>query len=109
MTDLLHTDAVRGFDQLSRADIPFAGGKGANLGELVRAGLPVPGGFVVGAPAYATFCEETGVREQLVEVLGAVDPDDGPALTAAATKAEAIVDRAVLPAWLEDAIVSAYR
>lgn len=25
--------AVRGFAELSRADVPFAGGKGANLGE----------------------------------------------------------------------------
>lgn len=43
--------AVRRFGELSRADVAFAGGKGANLGELTRAGLPVPSGFVVGAPA----------------------------------------------------------
>ena len=39
--------------ELTRADIPYAGGKGANLGELTSAGLPVPPGFVVGAPAYS--------------------------------------------------------
>ena len=38
------TQAVRGFEDLSRADIAFAGGKGANLGELTAAGLPVPPG-----------------------------------------------------------------
>ena len=47
----LSTAAVRRFGELSRADVPFAGGKGANLGELAAAGLPVPPGFVVGAPA----------------------------------------------------------
>ena len=41
-------DAVRPFAELSRDDVAFAGGKGANLGELTRAGLPVPPGFVVG-------------------------------------------------------------
>ena len=56
--------AVRGFDELSRADVPFAGGKGANLGELSAAGLPVPPGFVVGAPAYAAFVDESGLRER---------------------------------------------
>lgn len=46
--------AVRRFAELSRADVAFAGGKGANLGELTAAGLPVPPGFVVGAPAYGS-------------------------------------------------------
>ncbi|MFI0416815.1 PEP/pyruvate-binding domain-containing protein [Spongiactinospora sp. 9N601] len=36
-----------------RAGIALAGGKGANLGELIRAGFPVPGGFVVTTEAYA--------------------------------------------------------
>ena len=38
---------IKHFDQLGRGDIDQAGGKGANLGELTRAGLPVPPGFVV--------------------------------------------------------------
>ena len=48
-------DAVRPFAELRRDDVDYAGGKGANLGELTAAGLPVPDGFVVGAPAYAAF------------------------------------------------------
>ena len=39
------------FETLGRGDVAVAGGKGANLGELTRAGLPVPRGFVVSAPA----------------------------------------------------------
>ena len=35
------------FDELSKADAATAGGKGANLGEMTRAGLPVPPGFVI--------------------------------------------------------------
>jgi Pyruvate phosphate dikinase, AMP/ATP-binding domain len=46
-------DAFRTVTEFSRADVAYAGGKGANLGELTRAGLPVPPGFVVGATAYA--------------------------------------------------------
>ena len=45
---------VMPLSDLGRDDITLAGGKGANLGELVRAGLPVPGGFVVTTAAYAT-------------------------------------------------------
>lgn len=46
------TSVIAWFDHLSRADLAVAGGKGANLGELVRAGLPVPPGFVITAPGY---------------------------------------------------------
>ena len=75
--------AVRGFGELSRADVPFAGGKGANLGELSAAGLPVPPGFVVGAPAYAAFVDESGLRERIAASLEDVDVDDMAALEAA--------------------------
>ena len=46
------TDHIAWFEDLSREDIPSVGGKGANLGELTQAGLPVPGGFVVTAESY---------------------------------------------------------
>ena len=32
-------------DEIRKDDIVLAGGKGANLGELSRAGLPVPSGL----------------------------------------------------------------
>ncbi len=106
---LTDTDVVRGFDELGRDDVAFAGGKGANLGELVLAGVPVPDGFVVGAPAYATFCEETGVRARLVRAMAGLDPDDSAALVRAAEAAREILDQAPTPAWLRDSIIEAYR
>ncbi len=76
-------DFVRRFEQLRRADVSFAGGKGANLGELTAAGLPVPPGFVIGAPAYAAFCDEVGLRRRIAEILTPVDVEDVEALEAA--------------------------
>ncbi|WP_138415386.1 PEP/pyruvate-binding domain-containing protein [Sinomonas gamaensis] len=46
---------------LRAADLPIAGGKGANLGELVAAGLPVPDGFVVTTAAYRAHAEAAGL------------------------------------------------
>jgi len=99
---------TRPFSDLSRDDVAYAGGKGANLGELTRAGLPVPPGFVVGAPAYAMFCEESGVRSRLNEILASVDVEDGTALEAASAAARQAVLDATMPATLREAIVSAY-
>jgi len=45
---------TRDFTTLGKNDTDVAGGKGANLGELTRAGLPVPQGYVVTAEAFLT-------------------------------------------------------
>ncbi len=102
-------DATRHFDDLSRADVDYAGGKGANLGELTAAGFPVPPGFVVGAPAYAAFCEETGLREEIESRLAEVDVEDTAALSKATEEVRVLVESKSMPDWLEAAIVESYR
>ncbi|HEU4702497.1 MAG TPA: PEP/pyruvate-binding domain-containing protein, partial [Conexibacter sp.] len=102
------TKAIRTFEELSRADVPWAGGKGANLGELTRAGLPVPAGFVVGAPAYAAMCEQSDLRSHLAQLLDGLDVDDTTALAARSEQARALVLGTPLPPALERAIREAY-
>ncbi len=100
--------AVRQFAELRRDDVAYAGGKGANLGELTAAGLPVPPGFVVGAPAYAAFVEQTGLRARLASLLDDVDVEDTAALERATAGAREQVEAAPMPEWLERAIRDAY-
>lgn len=102
------TEAVREFGRLGRGDVAFAGGKGANLGELTAAGLPVPPGFVVGAPAYAAFCDDSGLRARIEERLAAVDVEDTDELDRAAAEIRADVEAEPLPGWLKEAIREAY-
>ncbi len=100
--------AIRPFADLTRADVEWAGGKGANLGELTHAGLPVPPGFVVGAPAYAAMCEASELRAHLTRLLDGLDVDDTAALEASAEQARCLVLGAAVPADLEQAIRDAY-
>ncbi|HYM55030.1 MAG TPA: phosphoenolpyruvate synthase [Solirubrobacteraceae bacterium] len=100
--------ATRSFSELGSGDVAYAGGKGANLGELTAAGLPVPPGFVIGAPTYAAFCRESGVRDRLQEILATVDIEDGTALEAASAAARQAVLDAPMPPALREAIVAAY-
>src|SRR5438105_2796928 len=58
--DLTQT-LVRSLRELGAADVGAAGGKGANLGELIHAGFPVPDGFVLTTVAYARVAEAAGV------------------------------------------------
>ncbi|HET9592247.1 MAG TPA: PEP/pyruvate-binding domain-containing protein, partial [Solirubrobacterales bacterium] len=101
-------DFVLAFVQLGRGDVDFAGGKGANLGELTSAGLPVPPGFVIGAPAYAAFCEQSGLRERVAARLADLDVEDTAALEAAARVVREEIEREPIPDWLGDRIRSAY-
>ena len=86
------TDAVRRFEELGKADVDYAGGKGANLGELTAAGVPVPPGFVVGAPAYAAFCDANGLRERVDGSSRGVDVEDTEALAGATERVRGLVD-----------------
>ncbi|HET9676933.1 MAG TPA: PEP/pyruvate-binding domain-containing protein, partial [Solirubrobacterales bacterium] len=101
-------ESVLGFDRLGRADVPFAGGKGANLGELTAAGLPVPPGFVIGAPAYAAFCDGTGLRDRIAARLADVDVEDTAALEQAASEVREEIEREPVPDWLSERIRGAY-
>jgi rifampicin phosphotransferase len=65
---------IKQFDEIGRDDIDEAGGKGANLGELTRAGLPVPSGFVVVTEAYRAYVTEHQLAERIATL--AVPTDD---------------------------------
>ncbi len=109
MTTTISTSPTLSFAELTKDDVAYAGGKGANLGELTAAGLPVPPGFVVGAPAYASFCSDSGVRAELDAILLDVNVEDGTALEAASAAARQTVLDATMPPALEEAIVAGYR
>ena len=101
-------DFVLAFAQLGRGDVDFAGGKGANLGELTSAGLPVPPGFVIGAPAYAAFCEDTGLRNADLGAAGRSRRRGHRRARAAAKAVRKEIEREPIPGWLVDRIRSAY-
>jgi rifampicin phosphotransferase len=67
---------IKQFGELGRGDIEQAGGKGANLGELTRAGLPVPPGFVILTDAYRAYIAEHQLADKIVGLAG---PTDDPA------------------------------
>ena len=60
---------VQKFEDLNKSDIGIAGGKGANLGELTQAGIPVPPGFVVTAETYEKFMEDSGINDKVLDIL----------------------------------------
>ncbi len=88
---------VKKFEDLSKSDIGIAGGKGANLGELTQAGIPVPPGFVVTAQAYEYFMDEAGINDKVMSILEEIDINDTKALQAAAEEIKKIIVEAPIP------------
>jgi len=68
MTEM-RKDLVLWFENLRKTDIPSVGGKNANLGEMINAGISVPPGFAVTAYSYKKFIEETGISERIYAVI----------------------------------------
>ena len=99
--------AVLWLDEVGKDDIDAVGGKGASLGELAGAGLPVPPAFVVTAGTYRSFIEETGIDDDLFEAVD-VDSDDSSALKAAAERAEELILGTEMPEELKAEILETY-
>jgi pyruvate,water dikinase len=98
---------IRWFDNIGANDLDIVGGKGASLGELAGAGLPVPGGFAVTVEAYQAFLEESGIETELIDAID-VDPDDAAAVAAAAEHARDLIEGTPVPGAVREAIHDAY-
>src|SRR5487761_2020686 len=99
---------IRWFDTIRVSDADQVGGKGANLGELTFAKLPVPPGFVVTSEAYRYAVESAGVADQLSALLAGVDAQRTDDLTRVAHGAQTLIGTIELPADLAEAILDAY-
>ncbi len=97
------------FEEIGLRDTHTVGGKGAGLGEMLSAGLPVPPGFVISADAYLEAMQEAGVRDRLRDEALGVDPNDPGALSAAAGRCVETVNSVALPSWLRDGLATVYQ
>jgi len=97
------------FAEVDKTDIPLVGGKGANLGELAKAGLPVPPGFIVTAGAYFRFLKESKLDKLIAGKLESVDPEDSKTLQKLASQIQEEIKKHPFPDYLEKEIIAAYR
>ena len=104
MTD----DMVVWLEEVGKEDIAIVGGKGASLGEMLRAELPVPAGFAVTAQAFRRFIDENGIGEELFSSLE-INVDDAETLKEAERKAKKLINGAKIPEDIEKSIRDKYR
>ncbi|MFH1705357.1 MAG: phosphoenolpyruvate synthase [Patescibacteria group bacterium] len=97
------------FNQIDKDDIPFVGGKGANLGEMASfLDNLVPQGFVVTAKAYFDFIEYNQLRDKVAKVLKATNTEQNDELTAASEKIKRMIIGGEVPEKLAQEIINSY-
>ena len=106
---------VKWFEELRKTDVPLVGGKGANLGEMTNAGIPVPPGFCVTAEAYKYFVENvkledgTVLQDWIMNIISQTNVDDSKQLQENTAKIrQKIIELPMLPEIAEE-IERAYK
>jgi pyruvate,water dikinase len=101
-------DYTRPLAELRASDADEFGGKSANLGELLAAGIPVPPGFALGARAFCAFVEETGLGGMIAAALERASTGDVEAVSTASKTIGEAMRFAPLPAEVRGEISRRY-
>jgi pyruvate,water dikinase len=104
-------DLVIWFGDLRKNDIPLVGGKNANLGEMISAGLPVPPGFAVTAYAYEKFIKTTHIAKKIYEIINktVTDKNDPKQYAEASKKIRGLIEKTSVSEEIATSIKSAYK
>ena len=100
---------IRTLDSLNHKDGDIVGGKSANLGELLNAGLPVPGGFAITTAVYKELVIETESKNQIHDLLNNLDMDDFDSINSCSAQIRELIEKIPLPESLISEIQSSYR
>jgi pyruvate,water dikinase len=100
---------IKSFKELRKNDAKIAGGKGASLGEMTQAGIPVPPGFVVLAGAFDQFCQETDLDVEIEAELDKVNHKDINSVDRASNEIRTMIAKAKMPKDIAQAILEHHK
>ncbi len=102
-------ELIRNFKGLTKSDAHLAGGKGASLGEMTKAGIAVPPGFVVLSNAFERFLEETVLHAEIDAILHSVNHKEIHTVESASEKIKSLILSRDMPADIEKVIMKEYK
>ncbi len=96
------------FEEVGKEDISQVGGKGANLGEMTKAGITVPPGFIVTAQSYFYFLQKSNLTDTIRKLLSDLDTNDSEKLQKVASEIKRLLNAAAMPKEIAQEIAQAY-
>lgn len=100
---------TKNFTDLNKLNADIAGGKGASLGEMTKAGIPVPPGFVVLADTFEEFIRDADLIPEIDAILDAVNHKEIHTVDGASEKIQGLILRAQMPQSIKDEILSEFK
>ncbi|NOX35102.1 MAG: phenylphosphate synthase subunit beta [Deltaproteobacteria bacterium] len=97
------------FEECSKNTLPLVGGKNANLGELVNAGIRVPPGFAVTSRAFAKYMEKTALWANIRKLLADVSPNEIKRVAKAGREIRQAILSTSIPDKICEEIIIAYK
>jgi pyruvate, water dikinase len=82
---------TRNFTELNKDNADIAGGKGASLGEMTNAGIPVPPGFVILSTSFDYFLKESHLIEEIEDILNSVNHNKIHTIESASEKIQGLI------------------
>ncbi len=100
---------LKWFSNLSKESVGEAGGKGASLGEMTKAGIPVPNGYVILASSFEKFLESTDLNVEIDSILEKVNHKEMQSIESASEEIQALIMNAKMPKDIEKEIVISFK
>jgi pyruvate, water dikinase len=100
---------IKEFKQLNKNNADIAGGKGASLGEMSQAGIPVPAGFVVLTSAFDQFLKETDLNVEIDSILHTVKHEEVHTVEQASEQIQGLILGAAMPEDIKLEITKAHK
>lgn len=97
------------FNEIDKHDLPKVGGKGANLGEMVKAGFPVPNGFAVTVAAFDIFVDENSLNREIFSLLKTLDVNKPDQLNNISRRIRGKIKKSKIPKVVSDDTIRAYK
>ena len=91
-------ELIKKITELNKNNTDIAGGKGASLGEMTQANIPVPEGFVLLSNAFERFLEETDLLADIDTILHSVKKQEMHTVEHASEKIQQLILNAKMPA-----------
>ncbi|MBT4192027.1 MAG: phosphoenolpyruvate synthase, partial [Candidatus Diapherotrites archaeon] len=97
------------FNQVTMDNVAQVGGKGASLGEMVQNNFPVPNGFVVTSEAYFNFVKSTGIQQQIIQKIDAINVESTAVLENVAKEVRLLIRKTPMPYEVKLEIITNYQ
>lgn len=97
------------FNEINKGDVDIAGGKGASLGEMTQAGIPVPPGFVVLADAFDYFLEKKDLIAEVDSELAQINFEDPNSVEETSERLRGLIEKVEMPEEIIKEVNNSYQ